>query len=93
MGTLFDQPIREPHFADENMEGHITWLKKKAKKHGITYAEAVATFDTLERQRTNNLQKADNDIKDEQLAGFGSLLNEIADSLSELAEAVRLHGA
>jgi hypothetical protein len=88
MSTLFTQPPRDYKRATSvDVDDFLAIAKELALKHKIEVSDVVAAKHALELQRRNDLQVANGDAYDEQLAGFGEILNNIADSLRDMADA------
>jgi hypothetical protein len=56
------------------VEERMGEVKEVAKKLGVSVAEVISLYDAMVRNRHCDLMARDGDIKDEQLAGFGDLL-------------------
>lgn len=85
MGTLFNQRPRD--YCDIQMHYLDSFLHEMtciAKKHGIPLSEVLKAREILEWKRANDLFVADGDSKDEQLMGFGELLKETNQCLSDI---------
>ncbi len=85
MGTLFKQEPRNFHRIEnsEKLIEQIEILKKVQKKTGLTYEQVIDTCKMLELRRRNNLYADNGDIFDEQMTGFGELLQELISTISE----------
>lgn len=82
MGTLLNQPPRKSFkFDDITMDDLIVDIRKIEKEMNISTESAIKLMEVFELRRQNNLQFVDNDIKDEQLSGFGEVLLRIASAL------------
>lgn len=67
------------------VEGTMAEVKEVSKKLGVSVAEVIALYDAMVRNRHCDLMARDGDIRDEQLAGFGDLLELGINALSMLA--------
>ncbi|HEL2343259.1 TPA: hypothetical protein U0J94_001553 [Streptococcus suis] len=76
MGTLFDQP---PRMRDEYSLNYADQIAAKIKDIETNYN--LSEYSATEAVRMS-IDIRDKDIKDEQLAGFGEILQYIADSLN-----------
>jgi hypothetical protein len=86
MSTLFSQPPREHKRAmSTNIDDFLTLARDLAQKHKVDVTTVVAVKHALELQRRNDLQVANGDAFDEQMAGFGEVLGNIASSLQGIA--------
>lgn len=83
MGTLFDQPPRKTH--DYDPELWLARINRLAGAAGMTVTEVCRALEVAELRRRNDLQASDNDIRDEQQAGFGELLQELTRALGREA--------
>lgn len=83
MGTLFHQEPRRPHYADSGLDGFLANATKLAKKHKISVADVIAAKHALEIERQNNLYVNNGDAFDEQMSGFGELIQELNQHFSE----------
>jgi hypothetical protein len=84
MSTLFNQPEREHKRAmPSNIDDFLTFARDLAQKHKVDVATVVAVKQALELQRRNDLQVANGDVFDEQMAGFGEILGKIASILKD----------
>lgn len=61
-------------------------MKMVAEERGVPVGEVIALYDAMVRNRHCDLLARDGDIKDEQLAGFGELLKEIAANLAQIGQ-------
>jgi hypothetical protein len=77
MGTLFNQSIRQAHSISQiELERRVDVYESIIKKRDITMSELIELNKALEMERANDLRVNDGDAKDEQLAGFGELMQE-----------------
>jgi hypothetical protein len=61
-------------------------VKQVAAELGVSVGNVIALYDVLVRDRECNLLHRDQDVKDEQLAGFGKLLEKGIRILKEVTE-------
>jgi|GEM_PF-662372 len=86
MGTLFDQPARKSFDVDEHVAGSMLNLVLYLKDiHNITFEQAALIVELCIKNRANNLNHADNDVKDEQLYGFGEILQRLVSAIEDLS--------
>lgn len=77
MGTLFNQPPRDGHQVNKvDVVRLVETYKVVAQHYDIPFDSVVKVAELLQRTRELNLRVADNDAKDEQLCGFGEILQE-----------------
>jgi len=79
MGTLFSQPprqFRETTF--EETDALLSECAKLASKHKVPIETVLLAKQVQEMRRRNDLFVDDKDALDEQLAGFGELLEALA---------------
>lgn len=89
MGTLSQQPAREHHaISQKDLEAFLSLATDLAKKHGIEVSVVIEAAKVLQMERRNDLSVNAGDIFDEQLAGFGDILNDIAHALKDVAIAL-----
>ena len=82
MGTLGNQPEREPFRVDSKLlEGFLSTAVTLAQRYGISVDAVVAAKHALELERQNSIAIQDGDFRDEHAAGIGECLREIADAL------------
>jgi hypothetical protein len=60
--------------------------KELASKLKIELKDVIAAKHVLELQRRNDLYAANGDALDEQLAGFGDVLRDIQNTLSDIVD-------
>lgn len=76
MGTLFDQKPRESYLSKEVITSKGELIKEVAEELEISFGEAIELY--LAVAKVN-----DYDVKDEQLAGFGDLINYLTDAIRD----------
>ncbi len=87
MSTLFTQPERDFKRAmPVHIDDFLAIASELAQKHKVDVGTVVAAKHALELQRGNDLRVANGDAFDEQMAGFGEILKNIAMSLEGIAE-------
>lgn len=74
MGTLFNQKPREAFH--QSIVNELEILEDLSSKYKVSMRDLIALISALEARRANDLKVYDGDVKDEQLAGFGDILNE-----------------
>jgi hypothetical protein len=84
MGTLFNQKPREAF--RYNLSDQVIIMKQIAADQQVSLAEVIAIHHTLELHRRNQLLLQAGDIHDEQLAGFGEILQGIQDAILAISE-------
>ena len=57
-------------------------IKQVAKEQKVSVGEVIALYGAMVHNRHCDLMARDGDIKDEQLAGFGGLLEQLIESLA-----------
>ena len=84
MGTLFDQPDRQRYLGN----GAIPWLLATMRDNGFDPKKRDDVHAFCELMRTAlAIQSAD--VLDEQLAGFGEILQSIVSAINDLQEPLR----
>ena len=86
MGTLFNQTERYnaiKHFTAKGTIGWCHWIDKQAKDLDWEVSDVLKAFEIQELEKANNLALRDGDAKDEQLAGFGEILQNLVNVLDE----------
>lgn len=75
MGTLFNQQPRKSFVVEESdCDFFLSSVVRLSQKFKMTTAEILEAYKILEMERKNNLFVWDGDAFDEQLAGFGELI-------------------
>ena len=75
MGTLFDQAPRDYLTVTlGDVEHFLRSAIKTSKITGVTLDQTLKAWEILEMERQNSLAAINGDIHDEQMAGFGELL-------------------
>ena len=88
MGTLFNQPERCWHQVDN--DDVIEFIQQAINSDLIenpdhfTLEEVIAIWNLLERRRENDLKVENQDVLDEQLAGFGKILRDAVNCLDRV---------
>ena len=76
MGSLFNQDVRKLLTVTFNdIESELLELQKLSTKMKVTLDQTIKVREILELKRKNNLYVANGDIFDEQMEGFGNLLD------------------
>jgi len=84
MGTLFDQSAREScHVNELDLEIFIKNAIDLSRGSKITVSEVIEAKKVLELERRNNLAKRNGDAFDEQMAGLGTLLQNLITAIEE----------
>lgn len=87
MGTLFSQDERNFRRVElQEVDDFLGYAKELASKHKIDVKDVIAAKHALEIERANHLSVDAGNILDEQLAGFGEILKDIHEALSDIAE-------
>lgn len=79
MPTLFDQPVRTRY--TQNFDAVSNFLEKAlniSDKYQVPLHDVLYAAEVLEMKRRNEIMLDDFDAKDEQLAGFGEILQTIS---------------
>ncbi len=86
MGTLFDQPVRKRYRIErEDLFYEIDTIKEVAKKNNLDIDKVIDIYKVASINRFIDCYVANGDIFDEQMAGIGEILQEIKQSLSNIA--------
>jgi hypothetical protein len=92
MGTLFNQPSRQLHNVDEkSIVETIIKFKNIAEKYNVTFDQVIKIADIKEAERTNDLHVYSGDVHDEQMAGFGELIQQLDATLFKLTHEIKNH--
>jgi len=84
MGTLFQQPIRNRHRVEhEEFIYVIEYYQRVSKQTGVSLEQVIQIAQLETANRAIEVQVSDNDIKDEQLAGFGELIQHLASAIED----------
>jgi hypothetical protein len=84
MGTLFEQPERdEEHNTGFTADEMIIEIKRVMGVHGLSMDQSLRFFELLENKRRNQLYVNNGNILDEQLAGFGKLIDRFLDAYED----------
>tara|TARA_Y100000310_G_scaffold251886_1_gene258514 strand:+ start:487 stop:753 length:267 start_codon:yes stop_codon:yes gene_type:complete len=86
MGTLFEQQPRQNAVKYFSPKGNIDWCRwidKQAIDLGWEVSDVLKAFEIQELEKANALTLQDGDAKDEQLSGFGEILQNLVDVLRE----------
>lgn len=82
MATLFDQPPRNHcSVLMGDVESTLEHLERIATKRKVSLSEVLTLHRSLVLDRANDLRVRDEDAKDEQLAGFASILRDLVSAL------------
>lgn len=83
MGTLFNQSVRNGFYCYdvESITFEIGKIERIVEKTGFTIPQVIEVCKMLEMRRQNDLYKANGDIFDEQMAGFGEIARDLAYSI------------
>ncbi len=78
MGTLKDQPPRKyQSLISTEPDIAISQIKDFIVKHKITFEQAIMFFQLLENSRKNTIYVDNGNIFDEQMSGFGKILEKL----------------
>ena len=81
MGTLFDQPERQKYLGGTAVE----WLTSGMREHGFDSKKPADVHAFCDLMRTAlAIQSAD--VLDEQLAGFGEILQSLVEAINNLKD-------
>jgi hypothetical protein len=84
MGTLFDQSQRKNNFMTLPYLEEITMVcEDLMKSSNVTMNQAIEIYRIAEYQKRTNHMISDCDAKDEQLAGFGEIANNLVGEIRE----------
>jgi hypothetical protein len=85
MGTLFSQaPRKYLAVSREDVDFFLSDAGELAKKHKLTVADVIAARAVLETARASDLAVRNGDAFDEQVAGFGELVQELTEAIRSL---------
>ncbi|AOI64539.1 hypothetical protein WS51_12680 [Burkholderia territorii] len=85
MGTLFTPRQRKLQTVQfRTVDNYLTEARKLAEKHKVSVADVIAAGTLLEQARRNDLAVAGGDVLDEQLKGFGALLQDLIEKVRKL---------
>lgn len=73
MGVLGDQPNRN-YYKDGDIDAYLEWFAKLATKHATTLETVVKAHNALQFERQLDIRVQAGDYLDEQLGGFGDLM-------------------
>ena len=89
MGTIYDQQPREDKSVSiEYVSGFLNEVSELAKKHKVSMADVIEARKVLELERRNDLYLSNGDIHDEQMAGIGKEIQEVANSIEKLSDSI-----
>jgi hypothetical protein len=84
MGTLFNQSIRKFNsVSSDEIDSRILQYKKLAAKHNISLGEVIQIADLAAYEYRTLFLVDDGDRRDEQLAGFGGLIQSLMSLLQD----------
>jgi len=86
MGTLFEQQPRQTavkYFSPKDSIDWCRWIDKQAIELGWEVSDVLKAFEIAEMEKANALALRDGDAKDEQLAGFGEILQNLVCAIEE----------
>jgi len=84
MGTLFAQKPRPYYVVDaDELDDQIKIMVELSKAHKTTLDQVISISHVLELKRANDLYAYNGDAFDEQMQGFGELLQELIYAMSK----------
>lgn len=87
MGTLFEQPPRNAlYLSQHEIKTFMDDALALSAQYKVSLETILKVYEIKELERRNNLYKTNGDILDEQLAGFGVILEKISESLGTISE-------
>jgi len=87
MGTLFNQePRNYRHISLNDLRSFLESATCLAKEFNISVSDVIQAQKVLEMERQNLLYVANGDAFDEQLAGFGAILQDVVSAIESLKE-------
>lgn len=87
MGTLFNQlPRKGCHVEKEDISNAANKLIDVSNETELTLDQVIKIYEILVIDRKNNLMWHQGDTLDEQLAGFGEILNNIEQHIKSYVE-------
>lgn len=67
----------------DTVESRMSEVILVAENTGTSVSDVIALFAAMQQMRANDLMVRDQDIKDEQLTGFGQLIKELIETINE----------
>ena len=87
MGTLFEQAERKALYVNQSeVKNLLEDALELSKKYKIPLETILKAYEIKEIERRNNLYKSNGDAFDEQMSGFGQILEKISASLDSISE-------
>ncbi len=87
MGTLFNQsPRKYWEVTKESVDSLLEDAVELAKKHKVKISDVFEAYKVCEEQRKHNLYVSNGDALDEQLAGFGDLIQNLITTIDAAIE-------
>lgn len=87
MGVLGSQPPRDSYRVQhDDLDAWLEGATALAKKHSISVDAVIAAKRVLELERQNSIKSLAGDYHDEQMGGFGQVLERIASALEDRGE-------
>jgi hypothetical protein len=84
MGTLFNQKPRESHeFCSDDVIFFLSVIENVMAKTGLSYEQVMRAYEYMQMERKNNLYHDNADVFDEQMMGFGELLQKLISLLNK----------
>lgn len=85
VGTLFNQAPREYRsISKEDVDDFLSDVLDLARKHKISVSDVLSARAVLESARAGDFAVRNGDILDEQMMGFGELLQELTSAIQSL---------
>lgn len=89
MGTMCNQPARPTRdIENDQMSRFCENVKKFADSHGLTYDQALKTFEVAVYDRRNDIMVDNGNFMDENMCGIGTAIKDVAEQLREIADSV-----
>jgi hypothetical protein len=78
MGTLKEQPVRRTlNITEKQHVNFVEEISRVASETGVSIENVLKAREVMELSRRNDLFVANGDIHDEQMSGFGDLLENL----------------
>ena len=70
----------------DTVESRMGEVISVAEATGTSVSDVIALFAAMQQMRANDLMVRDQDIKDEQLSGFGHLIKELIETIDGITQ-------
>ena len=87
MGTLFEQEPRDYRLISSgDLRSFLESATRLAKEFNISVSDVIQAKKALEMERQNSLYAANGDAFDEQLSGFGEILQDVVSAIENFKQ-------